>query len=138
MSQIKIAERIANGEREEPVKGTPREYLETYRQCWEDDPSKRPNVHEVLNRLLNTEIPSRRKSGDSLSSGNVINIPGSTRPIRARRDSDGGIMNVGGSDDRIFSSSPTESASSDGTLCSITEVDQMSEGSDKNSSNKIH
>ncbi|CAG8754684.1 2257_t:CDS:1, partial [Acaulospora morrowiae] len=116
-----------------PVKDSPCEYVKIYRQCWRDDPIKRPDIHEVLNILLNIEIPDNLSNAINISNG--IGIV-STRPIKTRGNSDDKILKEG-SDDKILSSSPTESASSDGTLCSITEVDQLPTNNDKKLSTEL-
>ncbi|CAG8448063.1 360_t:CDS:2, partial [Acaulospora morrowiae] len=42
---------ILSGKRETPVPGTPCEYIEIYRRCWDEDPNRRPSVHDVFERL---------------------------------------------------------------------------------------
>ncbi|CAG8525738.1 3432_t:CDS:2, partial [Acaulospora morrowiae] len=42
---------ILGGKRETPVPGTPCEYIEIYRKCWDEDPKRRPSVHYVFERL---------------------------------------------------------------------------------------
>ncbi|KAF0517969.1 NACHT domain-containing protein [Gigaspora margarita] len=37
--------------REEPIEGTPAQYIELYKKCWDDDPAKRPETNEILNTL---------------------------------------------------------------------------------------
>ncbi|PKC08370.1 hypothetical protein RhiirA5_416989, partial [Rhizophagus irregularis] len=37
---------------EEPVPGTPDEYLKLYKLCWGGDPDVRPTIYEVLNTLV--------------------------------------------------------------------------------------
>ncbi|CAG8506413.1 897_t:CDS:2 [Funneliformis mosseae] len=47
---------ISNGEREQPIGGTPQAYIDLYQRCWQEDPSERPNIEEVCNIL--TFLPS--------------------------------------------------------------------------------
>ncbi|RHZ78724.1 hypothetical protein Glove_157g11 [Diversispora epigaea] len=42
---------IAKGNRETPVKGTPRDYINIYQECWEQEPNKRPNIDKVIQVL---------------------------------------------------------------------------------------
>ncbi|KAF0458583.1 kinase-like protein [Gigaspora margarita] len=55
LKRVQIAIQIYNGEREKPIEGTPPEYVNLYVQCWDDDPSKRPDMKDVydsLNQLI--------------------------------------------------------------------------------------
>ncbi|GBC29195.2 kinase-like domain-containing protein [Rhizophagus irregularis DAOM 181602=DAOM 197198] len=48
---------IKNGDREDPIDGTPPKYQKLYQECWNDEPKSRPDiekVYEILNQL-NTE-----------------------------------------------------------------------------------
>ncbi|CAG8537367.1 18570_t:CDS:2 [Acaulospora morrowiae] len=42
---------ILSGKRETPVPGTPCEYIEIYRRCWDENPNRRPSVNDVFERL---------------------------------------------------------------------------------------
>ncbi|POG64544.1 kinase-like domain-containing protein [Rhizophagus irregularis DAOM 181602=DAOM 197198] len=42
---------ISQGRREEIIPDTPNDYSNLYIECWNNEPSKRPNMHEVVNRL---------------------------------------------------------------------------------------
>ncbi|GBC22146.2 kinase-like domain-containing protein [Rhizophagus irregularis DAOM 181602=DAOM 197198] len=42
---------ISQGRREEIIPDTPNDYSNLYIGCWNNEPSKRPNMHEVVNRL---------------------------------------------------------------------------------------
>jgi hypothetical protein len=50
-----VSYRIGNEKlREDPIKGTPLEYQQLYRKCWDDDPKLRPDidqVYEISNQL---------------------------------------------------------------------------------------
>ncbi|RHZ88442.1 hypothetical protein Glove_22g162 [Diversispora epigaea] len=98
ISKINLATKISEGEREEPVKGTPMTYVDIYQQCWQDDPNKRPNIHKVHEKLSNIVVPIKKKSIDNCLStinnenSKGISVPneikcgiGSTRPIRTRK-----------------------------------------------------
>ncbi|PKK60156.1 kinase-like protein [Rhizophagus irregularis] len=39
---------ILNGRREEIIDGTPVKYSNLYRECWRDEPNKRPNIQEIV------------------------------------------------------------------------------------------
>ncbi|RGB28133.1 kinase-like domain-containing protein, partial [Rhizophagus diaphanus] len=46
-----IGHYIEKGDREDPIEGTPPEYMSLYQKCWDDEPNSRPNigeVHEIL------------------------------------------------------------------------------------------
>ncbi|RUO95987.1 kinase-like domain-containing protein [Jimgerdemannia flammicorona] len=70
--------RICQGERENPIEGTPEEYVKLYTQCWDGDPVKRPKMAEILARLaamMKVEVGQKVKDmedelvlGDGLSS----------------------------------------------------------------------
>ncbi|GBC04279.1 hypothetical protein RclHR1_00560006 [Rhizophagus clarus] len=55
-SESALAIRIANGEREIPVFGTPVDYINIYARCWQDNPDDRPDMHQVLSDLINLNI----------------------------------------------------------------------------------
>ncbi|KAF0519717.1 kinase-like protein [Gigaspora margarita] len=51
--------RISNGERENPVKNTPEQYVKLYTKCWDKDPNIRPPINSVrleLNKLSGEEL----------------------------------------------------------------------------------
>ncbi|PKY39301.1 kinase-like protein [Rhizophagus irregularis] len=58
-----IKDHIKDGNREEPIEGTPTEYRKLYQECWDGKPESRPDiekVHEILSQLLiNTEASSQ-------------------------------------------------------------------------------
>ncbi|EXX66538.1 Cdc15p [Rhizophagus irregularis DAOM 197198w] len=43
--------KISQGRREITVPNTPNDYSNLYTECWNNEPSKRPSIHEVVNRL---------------------------------------------------------------------------------------
>ncbi|RGB27390.1 kinase-like domain-containing protein [Rhizophagus diaphanus] len=61
-----IKDHIKDGNREEPIEGTPTEYRKLYQECWDGKPESRPDiekVHEILSQLLiNTEVSSNKSS----------------------------------------------------------------------------
>ncbi|KAF0501370.1 kinase-like protein [Gigaspora margarita] len=54
---------IFKGERETPIEGTPPQYENLYKLCWDDDPNKRPDIESVLETLkqLNEFVDKRSK-----------------------------------------------------------------------------
>ncbi|CAB4417727.1 unnamed protein product [Rhizophagus irregularis] len=42
---------ILNGRREKIIDGTPVKYSNLYRECWRDEPNKRPNIQEIISTL---------------------------------------------------------------------------------------
>ncbi|PKK73810.1 kinase-like protein [Rhizophagus irregularis] len=48
---------IKNGDREDPIDGTPQKYQKLYQECWNDEPKSRPDIEKVYEILsqLNTE-----------------------------------------------------------------------------------
>ncbi|CAG8744862.1 7385_t:CDS:1, partial [Ambispora leptoticha] len=51
-STMAICFHIYQGNREEPVEGTPPQYIELYKRCWDNDPANRPEIKEILNTLI--------------------------------------------------------------------------------------
>ncbi|CAB4403688.1 unnamed protein product [Rhizophagus irregularis] len=49
--QPKLMVEILSGKREAPVAGTPIDYLNIYKKCWEDNSDDRPNIQQVLSDL---------------------------------------------------------------------------------------
>lgn len=57
-SQLRIAVRVARGVRENPIEGTPPQYVELYSHCWSADPALRPETRAIiknLNQLISDE-----------------------------------------------------------------------------------
>ncbi|KAF0499945.1 kinase-like protein [Gigaspora margarita] len=48
LKRAQIAIKIYNGEREKPVEGTPSDYVDLYKRCWNDEPDNRPKIEEIL------------------------------------------------------------------------------------------
>ncbi|KAF0467435.1 kinase-like protein [Gigaspora margarita] len=46
-----IADHISQGNREESMEGTPSQYIELYKQCWDKDPNIRPETNSILETL---------------------------------------------------------------------------------------
>ncbi|RIB11723.1 kinase-like domain-containing protein [Gigaspora rosea] len=55
LTRIQIAIQIFNDKREKPVEGTPPQYEDLYKRCWDVDPDKRPEINDAFN-LLNQFI----------------------------------------------------------------------------------
>ncbi|RIB21662.1 kinase-like domain-containing protein [Gigaspora rosea] len=64
-----IAIHIYNGIREDPIEGTPREYVELYTQCWDSDPVKRPEISMVLDKLIQIGPKDPSKDAQQPSKG---------------------------------------------------------------------
>ncbi|KAF0539417.1 kinase-like protein [Gigaspora margarita] len=48
-----LTNHIIRGNREEPIGGTPPQYVELYRRCWDKDPDNRPETRSVFESLIN-------------------------------------------------------------------------------------
>lgn len=53
-----ISKRIFKGERETPIEGTPPRYIQLYKQCWDNEPTRRPGISLILNTLTNIIHPT--------------------------------------------------------------------------------
>ncbi|RIB30620.1 hypothetical protein C2G38_1627099 [Gigaspora rosea] len=42
---------IFQGNREEPIEGTPSQYIELYKKCWDNNPDNRPETSEIFNDI---------------------------------------------------------------------------------------
>ncbi|RIB24276.1 kinase-like domain-containing protein [Gigaspora rosea] len=51
LKRYAIAIIVNSGEREKPIEGTPIEYEKLYKQCWDNDPEKRPTIEKVFDSL---------------------------------------------------------------------------------------
>ncbi|RIB24269.1 kinase-like domain-containing protein [Gigaspora rosea] len=56
LSRAQTAIKIFQDVRETPVGGTPPQYEQLYKQCWDVDPNKRPDIKEVLSLLTQLTI----------------------------------------------------------------------------------
>lgn len=50
------SEAASAGLREVPIPGTPKAYEDTYKECWNLDPAKRPTIDQVLDQLEGIEM----------------------------------------------------------------------------------
>ncbi|GES99891.1 kinase-like domain-containing protein [Rhizophagus clarus] len=48
---LDLAIEILQGRRENPVPGTPTDYVKIYTDCWHENPDNRPNINQVIERL---------------------------------------------------------------------------------------
>ncbi|KAF0532416.1 kinase-like protein [Gigaspora margarita] len=70
-----MVEYIINGEREEPVIGTPVKYYELYKECWQDYPDQRPDCLIASKKLELIDME------DVISKWNLhkgLRVPGNT------------------------------------------------------------
>jgi serine/threonine protein kinase len=51
-SIVVLCHHIGGGHREEPIEGTPLEYQQLYKKCWDDDPGKRPDIDQVYDEII--------------------------------------------------------------------------------------
>ncbi|RHZ77109.1 hypothetical protein Glove_185g42 [Diversispora epigaea] len=42
---------VSRGNREDPIIGTPQDYINIYQDCWNQDPNQRPNIRKVVQGL---------------------------------------------------------------------------------------
>ncbi|RIB08786.1 kinase-like domain-containing protein [Gigaspora rosea] len=47
---------IINGSREDPVTGTPKQYIDLYSKCWDYEPNKRPSMSEIIHQLSSLKL----------------------------------------------------------------------------------
>ncbi|KAF0506303.1 kinase-like domain-containing protein [Gigaspora margarita] len=58
VNQIATMMRIMGGEREKPVAGSTRSYVELYKKCWDHNPKNRPDIYKVHELIHKDEIIS--------------------------------------------------------------------------------
>ncbi|CAB5372389.1 unnamed protein product [Rhizophagus irregularis] len=56
---------IVNGIRPKIVPGTPLEYKNLMKQCWDADPSKRPDIKTLINSIDKLNLSYQTKSNES-------------------------------------------------------------------------
>ncbi|CAG8615215.1 5404_t:CDS:2, partial [Gigaspora rosea] len=49
--EINVAKKIISGVREDPINGTPIDFMNLYRDAWNDDPNSRPDIDEIWHKL---------------------------------------------------------------------------------------
>ncbi len=69
---IYLALSICNGERPKIIENTPQCYIDLMKQCWNEDPSKRPNALEISNIIKNWYEIICGKSINKESENNII------------------------------------------------------------------
>ncbi|POG57877.1 kinase-like domain-containing protein [Rhizophagus irregularis DAOM 181602=DAOM 197198] len=68
-----LAMNIVNGIRPKIVSGTPLEYKNLMKQCWDADPFKRPDIDTLLNKIGEINLFYQSKSNESLTQPEVNN-----------------------------------------------------------------
>src|SRR6266498_6137992 len=69
-----LAIKIINGMRPKIVLGTPLEYEKLMEQCWDANPSKRPDGVTLWNKIDELNIPYYQKKNEEQQTNNNINI----------------------------------------------------------------
>ncbi|RIB17949.1 kinase-like domain-containing protein [Gigaspora rosea] len=73
-----LAMQIYKGIREEPIEGTPSQYVDLYRHCWDGNPDIRPEaitILETLNRLIaNIELVQCKQSNENFTVNKSLSI----------------------------------------------------------------
>ncbi|KAF0449750.1 kinase-like protein [Gigaspora margarita] len=80
-NRYEIIINIIHGERERPIKGTPSKYVELYKNCWDHDSNKRPEIKEVLEILKMMDENLKISSEDSEKSFITILTEGIVEPF---------------------------------------------------------
>jgi hypothetical protein len=52
-----LKDHIKDGNREEPIEGTPPEYQKLYQKCWDGEPELRPDIDKVYETLRDLQSP---------------------------------------------------------------------------------
>ncbi|RGB32316.1 kinase-like domain-containing protein [Rhizophagus diaphanus] len=69
-----LAMNIVNGIRPKVVLGTPLEYKNLMKQCWDADPSKRPNSNTLWKKIRDISLFYQSQSNDQLEENNSLEI----------------------------------------------------------------
>ncbi|RIB22836.1 kinase-like domain-containing protein [Gigaspora rosea] len=65
---IAILVRVLRGDREEPIEGTPSQYIELYKKCWDNNPTNRPETRVILNNLKQlTSLQDNHTPGETFN-----------------------------------------------------------------------
>ncbi|RIB23395.1 kinase-like domain-containing protein [Gigaspora rosea] len=78
-SGISLAFHILQGNREEPIEGTPSLYIELYKKCWDNDPANRPEtrvIYNALKQFIPNETLNRNDRIETLSENIKISSSG--------------------------------------------------------------
>src|SRR6266540_3950069 len=85
LKDLVVLMKVANGIREERVEGTPPSYFELYTKCWNDDPSKRPFIEEVVEILENCNSEFGNNTSSDIPTidvtPSIMDVGGSTPPL---------------------------------------------------------
>lgn len=57
--------RIIGGKREEPVAGSTQSYVEIYKECWDGNPEKRPDINRVYELIHKDDVISGKEWKDT-------------------------------------------------------------------------
>ncbi|KAF0386543.1 kinase-like protein [Gigaspora margarita] len=75
-TEFKLAFHILKGNREESIEDSPTQYIKLYKQCWDNDPSNRPEtklILDALEQLIPNNIKNLRKNAhECLNQGEFL------------------------------------------------------------------
>jgi len=72
---VDLALKILDGMRPNIVPGTPLEYKSLMKQCWDADPSKRPDIHVLYNKIQEMIKPYVSNESSPSETNNNLEIP---------------------------------------------------------------
>ncbi|RHZ83941.1 hypothetical protein Glove_86g227 [Diversispora epigaea] len=91
-TSLEILKKVISGEREKPINGTPKDYINIYSNAWIDDPNRRSTIKNIFDSLENIQLE------------NVYNIP--SENIQLKNDE-----NISISKDTVSSASSDQTSS---------------------------
>ncbi|RGB40043.1 kinase-like domain-containing protein [Rhizophagus diaphanus] len=60
--EITLMLEIIDGKREIPIVGTPDDYVNIYKRCWQDNPDNRPDMRQVFSELKSINLTNEQKT----------------------------------------------------------------------------
>ncbi|RHZ48313.1 hypothetical protein Glove_553g7 [Diversispora epigaea] len=55
-TSLEICRMVISGKRENPINGTPKDYINIYSSAWKDDPNQRPTIKNIFDSLENIKL----------------------------------------------------------------------------------
>ncbi|EXX77584.1 Ste7p [Rhizophagus irregularis DAOM 197198w] len=93
-NQYGLVNQILQGLRETPIPNTPEDYKRIYTDCWKYEPDDRPDIREVVNRLvevINNNSSHSSRNNSSLSSRNNLSQTFKQKGSKSKKDIVDGI-----------------------------------------------
>ncbi|RHZ83908.1 hypothetical protein Glove_87g16 [Diversispora epigaea] len=84
---LEIYKKVASSEREKPINGSPKDYINIYSKAWKNDPHQRPTIENIFDSLKNIKLDNIYNDSNDNQEDYIINKPQASINVLGSRDS---------------------------------------------------